>query len=377
MAKNENKSELKGVAENPDEKQVKYWTDRAELSYTAGEKDALQVAKQLKVNYERCVREIEKEINAFYGKWATKEGMTYDEAVKLLKRKELKEFKNYIEEMLKMGEKEKFTPEQLKKFRILYGKARISRLDELQANIRFELDKLAGKTDTQIHDMLYKDYEENYYKTIYDIQQFEGFTSSFSGLNSNVIEKAIATKYLEANYSQRIWTNTEKLMTILEQEIPRGLTEGYNPRKLASEVIRPRVNEKAYNNIVRLIRTEYNKILNDSTIAGYKASGIDKYEIMSALEQKGRTCIHCQNLDYDVSGIAHDVNNAKVGINYPPFHSNCRCTTIPHFEADEIDTMSESELGQIGFITYDDWKNGLVKLENGKVIYSPNAKIEN
>jgi hypothetical protein len=31
--------------------------------------------------------------------------------------------------------------------------------------------------------------------------------------------------------------------------------------------------------------------------------------------------------------------------------------------------MTEEELSNIGFITYDEWKNGLIKLQNGKVIY--------
>lgn len=376
MAKNENIKELGVLTEKQLEEfeerrknQGKYWQDRAERVYQAGEKDALQVAKELKASYERSVKEIEKEINAFYGKWALKEGVSYAEAQKLLNRKELKEFKSYIEEMLKMGEKANFTSEELRKFKILYGKARISRLDELQANIRFELDKLASMTEEQIHDMLYRSYENSYYQTVFNVQQFNGFASSFSGLNTAVIEKAIATKYLKENYSQRIWKNTDKLMSILEQEIPRGLEQGFNPKKLASEIVSKRIDQTAYNNTVRLIRTEYNKVLNDATLEGYRAAGIEQYEICSALEQTERTCKNCQHLDYRTSHKAYYLNEAAVGITFPPFHSNCRCTTIAHFEEDEIDKMSTDELSKIGFITYDDWKNGLVRLENDKVIY--------
>ena len=32
---------------------------------------------------------------------------------------------------------------------------------------------------------------------------------------------------------------------------------------------------------------------------------------------------------------------AVTGVNYPPTHPLCRCTTIPYFEPDEIDEMFE------------------------------------
>lgn len=51
---------------NPDEKQIEYWTKRAKLEYLAGEKKGLKLAEALKKNYEDCIRQIEKEINAFY-----------------------------------------------------------------------------------------------------------------------------------------------------------------------------------------------------------------------------------------------------------------------------------------------------------------------
>lgn len=351
-------------------KQQEYWTKRAENLYLAGEKDALQVAKELKTLYDKATKEIEKEINAFYGRYATENGLTYQEAKKLLNKSELKSFKQYISELLALGKKQDLQPAQLNQFKKLYIKARISRLEELEANIRWELYQLASKTENKIGDLLYNTYEEGYYKTVYNEQQFLGISSSFSGLNAEVIEKAITTKYLTENYSTTIWQNTDRLMTTLTQEIPRGLVLGYNPNKLASQVISKKVDKVAYNNTVRLIRTEYGKILNDATLDGYKQVNIDSYQILTALD--ARTCTDCGPLNETIVPI----QDAEIGVNLPPFHPNCRCTTVPYFKPDEIDEMTEEELDKIGFITYDDWKNGLIKLENGKVKYSPEAKIE-
>lgn len=61
----------------------------------------------------------------------------------------------------------------------------------------------------------------------------------------------------------------------------------------------------------------------DYDVAGY-------YQILSALDLS--TCDICGSLD----GKIFKNKDAKVGINYPPFHQGCRCTVVPYFD-DEFD----------------------------------------
>lgn len=370
MAKNVNTTQKTGIKINPDKKQVDYWRKRAEREFLAGEKDALQVAKQLKENYRKCISEIEKEINAFYGKYATDNKISIEEAKQILNRSELKSFKENIQDILAMGKKEDFTDAQMSKFKTLYTKAKISRLDELQANIKWELDKLTKTNENEIGNLLKNTYENQYYHSVFDTEQFKGFSSSFSSLNNEVVERAIKTKWLGDNYSSNLWKNEAKLINTLEQEIPRGLSLGYNPRKLTRDIVSKRVDKQGYNNTVRLIRTEYNKIQTDATMKGYKAAGIKQYQILATLDS--RTSDICRDMNEEI----YDISQAETGVTAPPFHPNCRTTTIAYFPKDEIDEMTDEELSNIGYITYDEWKNGLIKLENGKVKYSSKAKIK-
>lgn len=359
MAKNVNIKELQS-------KYAEYWQKRAENKFLAGEKEALQVAKDLKANYQRAYKEIETKINLFYGRFAAENGLTLEEAKKLLDRTELKSFKQNIQQLLAMGKKENFTEAQLKEFKILYEKTRISRLDELEANILFELDKLTVMNKDKIEELLENTYSEGYYKTIFDVEQFRGFAGTFTGLNKQAISKAINAKYLGSNFSSRLWTNENNLMTILKQEIPRGITLGYNPRKLAG-LTSNKLNTN-YNNTVRLIRTEYNKILNDATFDGYVACGIKQYQILATLDN--RTSEICQEMDSKII----DLDDKEVGVNYPPFHPNCRTTTIPYFEPDEFDDdglIYNTKLGKAipKDITYEEWKENLSQPRDGKVHY--------
>ena len=69
----------------------------------------------------------------------------------------------------------------------------------------------------------------------------------------------------------------------------------------------------------------------EKDIAGYKSAGIDRYQILAA--RNDQTCDECRKMD----GKIFYVSEAKQGINLPPFHQGCRCTTIAYFEPDEFD----------------------------------------
>lgn len=360
-------------------RQQEYWQSRAENKFLTGEKEALQLAKKLKTNYEKTYKEIETKLNLFYGKFASENGLTLEDAKKLLDKTELKTFKQNIKEILALGKKENFTDAQLKKFKILYAKTRVSRLDELQANIQYELDKLTTINKDNIQELLENTYSDGYYKTIFDVEQFRGFSDSFTGLNKQAIGKAITTNYLGSNFSSRLWANKNNLTTILEQEIPRGITLGYNPRKLANLVSKKL--DTNYNNTVRLIRTEYNKVLNDATYDGYKACGVQQYQILATLDN--RTSEICQEMDSTIVGLA----DKQIGVNYPPFHPNCRTTTIPYFEPDEFDDMNATVLNtktgkQVPLnISYKEWKEGLqgkneLNYENKNPLVEATSDIE-
>lgn len=63
-----------------------------------------------------------------------------------------------------------------------------------------------------------------------------------------------------------------------------------------------------------------------SDIDCYERDSVEKYQILSALDSK--TCDICGELD----GKIFPVKNAVIGVNFPPFHSGCRCTTVPYYD---------------------------------------------
>lgn len=308
------------------EKQIKYWTERAESMFTSGEKDALKVVKLLKSNYEESLNLIQKELYVFYGMYAHDGQLSYEDARKLLNKSELKSFKKELKEMIDYAKKNDIDTSKLKQ---LYTKAKVTRLEELKVQIEDELNKLTVNNEKQVKTLLEDTYEDGYYKSIYNVEKDIGFKINFTKLSSKLVEKATKMNFAGVNYSLALWKNKDNLMTILDQAIPQGLVLGYNPKKLAN-IISKKLDTN-YNSSVRLIRTEYNFIMNQAIADSYKQCGISQYQILATLDD--RTSEICQSMDLKI----FDYSKMEVGVNYPPFHPNCRTTTIPYFKPDEID----------------------------------------
>lgn len=63
---------------------------------------------------------------------------------------------------------------------------------------------------------------------------------------------------------------------------------------------------------------------NIAEIESYKEADIEKYVFLATLDSK--TCPICGDLD----GKIFCVKDAKIGLNLPPMHKDCRCTTIAY-----------------------------------------------
>jgi SPP1 gp7 family putative phage head morphogenesis protein len=78
-----------------------------------------------------------------------------------------------------------------------------------------------------------------------------------------------------------------------------------------------------------------------------------KYRFIATLDTL--TCPVCGTLD----GKAFDLDKVEVGINYPPIHLHCRCTTIPYFgdfaTSKRVARDEHAENIEVS-MTYEEWK---------------------
>lgn len=339
-----------------------YWNKRAEQRILMGEKTASELLTTMKTVYNNSLKDINKEIEAFYGRYAENNNLTLTEVNKRLDPIQLKsakeEIKRYYDTIDKLARNKdgKVDVSLLRKYkdelRLQSAKAYMSRLEELKTNLKDITVNLGIKESEAFYQTLEKIYSENYSYARYDIDKYRGFSTGFEELNYKKLNTTIHQQWLGMNYSDRIWQNKGKLLEQLNTTFLQGVAQGHNPRKIAESM--KKNYSTAYYNCERLARTECNHISNEATYQSYKDNGISRYQFLATLDN--RTSEICQSLDNEV----FELKEKEVGVNYPPMHPNCRSTTIPYFEPDSIDKMFDEA-------------ERVARDENGKLYYVPSS----
>lgn len=326
-----------------------YWTERAlKRAEEAYLHDAALTAKLFQ-EYESAAKAIKREISAFYSKYAGKYGLTYDQAVRLLNRKEFQEWKaslaeyvDYIATIQDPKVKALLTAQ----LDALSANSSISRLEALQGQIDLILNDLFDKGVAQMKNQFGDDFVEGYYKKCYDLQSRAGFFNEIAKIDYAAIENVVSYPWSGAMFSDRLWQNKQALLFNTREVLTQGLIQGKSVNVMSSALAAKM--GQSYKNAERLVRTETAHIHAESDRAAYKEAGVEQYEFMATLEV--RTCDVCGSLD----GKHFKVSEAKVGVNYPPIHPNCRCTTVEYDPDDALDWYNSGQ-PMPKAKTYEEW----------------------
>ncbi|MCL2757214.1 MAG: minor capsid protein [Coriobacteriia bacterium] len=115
-------------------------------------------------------------------------------------------------------------------------------------------------------------------------------------------------------------------------------------------------------------------VSNEIEFQSYVGAGIQEYEFLAVLDS--RTCPLCGSLD----GKIFKLSERMVGVNFPPIHEGCRCTTIGYFGKEYAPTARSARNPKTGKsaiipnMTYKEWAKKYLAAENSsaeKEIYPP------
>ena len=329
-----------------------YWDKRAARRLTDAEKQSEEYIKRINKIYDQANRNIQRDIENIYANYSKATGMDVQSLKTLLSKTQTDKL---WKELQAKG---------LDKYVKANYKARITRLEQLQAQIYAKAKEIYPQ-EQELSTDCYKDVlSDSYYKSIYDTQMGTGWDFPFSTLDDNLVKSVLNESWSGKNYSTRIWGNTDILAQSVSEIIGGALLSGQSYAK-TSRQIRERFNVGKYY-ADRLVRTESNYFHNQADAMAYEEMGVEKYVFVAVLDT--RTSTICQNLDNE----AIELSKKQVGVNYPPMHPNCRSTTRAYMGAEIEATLKrrarnpvtgENEI--IDNMSYKEWakKNGLDKLK--------------
>lgn len=315
-----------------------YWEQRMINMELASELSVLQYEQMLLQAYELALIEIQKEINAFFQKYSKNNKITYSEARQRLNLAEKKSFQTMLREWYSIASENGYSADYKKYLQELGKKVYITRLESLEASIQYEVEKLKTGQHRWMTDLMTTNYMAGYYNTYFNVAQGIEVSVNFASVDKTGIEKAIKERWNGRNYSDSVWQDKVKLINAMQTILPRSFSMGLNSKTLG-DLLAQELNVSK-NRGRALARTEINHLCNQAALDVYKACGIEKYQFLATLDM--RTSEICRGMD----GFIGKVTQAKVNVNYPPMHVNCRSTTIPYFEDDDtLDRIAKNENG--------------------------------
>lgn len=314
-----------------------YWEERQVKREAKAFSKIQDVEKEYKIALEKAKQNINKELSRIGTTYMKDNNLSYHDALKLLKGDEYKVWKKDLHDYMKEYNKLlKTAPLDAQKLYLeietLSAKSRMSHLDSLRTQINMELIKVSSDVESATKKTLTSIYRDTYTEVTKDL-----------GINVIVSPEKIKTvldrPWSGANFSERLWTNTDKLAQTVKQEIVNGMIQGINLKTMTKRVSE-RFETAKKNDVERLLRTEVNYTLNQATLDGYKEAGIEKYEFSATLDS--RTSQICSELHGEV----FEIKKIAVGLNYPPMHPRCRSTTIPIIDYESLVKQGREEIGE-------------------------------
>ena len=314
-----------------------YWEERQVKREAKAFTKIQDIEKEYKIALEKAKQNINKELSRIGTTYMKDNNLSYHDALKLLKGDEYKVWKKDLHDyMAEYNKLLKTAPLEAKKLYLeietLSTRSRLSYLDSLKAQVDMEMVKLIFGVEDSAKNGLSSVYRDTFIEVTKDL-----------GINPIVSRDKIKTvldkPWSGANFSQRLWSNTDKLAQTVKQEIVNGMIQGINLKTMTKRVFE-RFETAKKNDVERLLRTEVNYVLNQATLDGYKEAGIEKYEFSATLDS--RTSQVCSELHGEV----FEIKKIAVGLNYPPMHPRCRSTTIPIVDYESLAKQARDEIGE-------------------------------
>ncbi|EGT3930783.1 minor capsid protein [Clostridioides difficile] len=337
-----------------------YWRKRFEQLEEAQNNKSVKYYLELEKQYKLAMNSIEKDILAWYNRFAKNEGISLLEAKKLLNTRELEEFKWSVEEYIKYGKENAINQKWMKELENASARVHITRLEALKLQIQQQVEVLYGNELDGIDKLMRDIYTSGYYHTAFNVQQGVNVGWSLMSLDTNRINKIISKPWAidGLNFSERIWGKYRPtLVNELHTKLTQSIIRGENPKNLVNDFAkRFNVSKSQAKN---LIMTESAFFASASRKDCFSDLEVEKYEIIATLDL--RTSNICRELD----GKIFDMKDYQVGITAPPFHCRCRTTTAPWFEDEEGYRAARGEDGKTYYVPssmkYNEWYEKYVK----------------
>lgn len=296
-----------------------YWRNRENEQHKHNITEEKKYNQELNKIYKDMMDECKRSINNFYAKYASENGITMAEAKKRASKLDIEEFSRKAKRYVKDKD---FTKEANEAMKLYNLTMKVNRLELLKADLGLEL----AKGHSKIYQLFYKALKK---RSIDEFKRQSGVLGKTVQDNTKLAKSIVNADFHNATFSDRIWMHQDLLKNDLNKLLQIGLIQGKNPKTLATE-LRKRFNVKQ-SDAERLMQTELARVQVEAQKKSYIENGLEEYEYIAC--GGSDVCDVCKALD----GKHFKIKDMMPGLNAPPMHPRCHCSTAPSVDRKDYD----------------------------------------
>ena len=343
-------------------KNAEYWRSRFALLEAGTHEKSDRYLAALEKVYQETAISVQKEIDAWYGRFAKNNQISLSDAKKWLSTKEREEFRWTVEQYIKIGKQKGLSADWLRKLENASTKFHISRLEAVQMQIQQQMELLFGNQVDELDMLLREVVSEGYTKGAFTVQKGIGLGWDLTTIPQNKLDLLLEKPWTNdgKTFRDRCWSDKSNLIEGIQKALIQGMLRGDGLQK-TSAVIQKQFGVAQWK-AARLVHTEttyFNAVARKQMYQDFK---IKQMEIVETLDS--HTCTICRPLD----GTVLTISQYEPGVTVPPFHPHCRGTTCPYYADMEGVRTARSKDGTVYHVpddmTYEDWKKSF--LNGGK-----------
>ena len=307
-----------------------YWRKREEENLKSNLKQEKEYDKELERIYKDMLDAVQKEIDAFYGKYAEKEGITLAEARKRVSQLDIEAYERKAKRYVNDPDSDRFSKRANEEMRLYNLTMKVNRLEMLKANIGLELVKGHSKLESFMSKILRG-------RTEAELERQAGILGKTIRGNAKLANSIVNASFKNATFSDRIWMYHDQMKSDLSKLLQSGMIQGKGARQLAKdlrkyyygpEYLKNGKNGAVYNT-ERLMRTELARVQTEAQKQTFEKYGFKEYTFLAL----GNACDICKAID----GKHFKVKDMMPGENAPPIHPHCRCSISAYEDTEEYE----------------------------------------
>ncbi|HEM3568816.1 TPA: hypothetical protein U1B89_000805 [Streptococcus suis] len=298
--------------------------------------------KMLAQIYQESFDRMQREIDGFYMRYASKEGLTKQEAMKRVSEMDVTKFNAKAAKAVKEKDFSHATNEWLKVYNL---KMKVSRLELLKSELTLEIQNLTA----EVNEVFDKARTDEY---LAEYKRQAGILGISSSGAKKRMQAILDADFYGQKFSSRVWGGLG-LRATLQREVFGSLNRiftdmgGFKSERdrLAKKFLTSKYNAQ------RLLKTEISRIVSQTGLAMLNNNNFT--HIIYVAEPGA--CDLCGPLDK----VAIPISEAKMGVNIGPMHPNCKCSFYGQI-------LMEKKDGSNNIDEYETWNSNTLEKDKEK-----------